>query len=298
MKHVQRKVRSKTALVIVVLIVTAGCGENQRTHQRSAGGNAELEETTKQIDREYQRLQEQYGRMEMQMPEEMQQLYGQMQQMHGQTMQQHRGMMDRGMMMNGDHMQERGMGLQHEQLWEQHQQMMAMHESMAQMHQGAGRDSIASVHQQMAQLHQQMMGQMPGEEETGVAPETNEETAVDAADLYAQNCASCHGQNLQGLTGAFPPLSGSDWVTGEPAVPIRIILYGLQGTIEVNGQTYNGLMPAFGSRLSNSQVAALVSYLRSAGENDAPAVSAADVQAIRKKYRGRRRPMEADELAE
>lgn len=81
-------------------------------------------------------------------------------------------------------------------------------------------------------------------------------------------------------------------------MPVWIIFYGLQGAVEVNDETYNGVMLGFGLRLSNRQVAVLVSYLRSAGEGDAAAVSAADVQAIHKQYRGRRGPFEADELAE
>jgi cytochrome c553 len=55
--------------------------------------------------------------------------------------------------------------------------------------------------------------------------------------LYIQVCATCHQLNGQGVPGAFPPLAGADWVTGDEATLIRILLHGLQGPIEVNGNS-------------------------------------------------------------
>ncbi len=58
------------------------------------------------------------------------------------------------------------------------------------------------------------------------------------------------------LPGVFPPLVGSEWVTGPPETLVRIILNGLQGPIEVAGQTYNGAMPAWAQQLSGQEIAA------------------------------------------
>lgn len=263
--------------------------------QRGEEGSGEVSQMTEQMEQEYQRLQKRYEAMGMEMSEPMQRAYGEMQQMHDQTMQMHGRMMNEGMM---GRMQGRGMGPQGEQLWERHQQMMAMHGSMAQMHQREGRDSLMAMHRQMARLHEGMMEQLPAGDELETAPETRSEADIGGQQVYRQNCSSCHGQDLQGLAGAFPPLVGTEWVTGDPTVPIRIVLYGLQGPIEVKEQTYNGVMPAFGSRLSDAQVAAVVSYLRSTGDGEAGGVSAEEVQVIRQEYGERRRPFEAEELTE
>jgi mono/diheme cytochrome c family protein len=101
--------------------------------------------------------------------------------------------------------------------------------------------------------------------------------------MYAQ-CAACHQMTGQGVPGAFPTLVGSDWVLGDEKRVIRIVLFGLQGPIEVEGTTYNGVMPAFGPRsgyrFSAQQVAAVLTYVRSEWGNDAPAISEQAVEEV------------------
>lgn len=94
----------------------------------------------------------------------------------------------------------------------------------------------------------------------------------DGAQVFTAICASCHQANGQGVTGAFPPLVESDWVLGDPRRPVGIVLQGLAGAIEVRGETYNGVMPAFGGQLSDAEVAAVLTYVRSAWGNDADPV--------------------------
>ena len=92
------------------------------------------------------------------------------------------------------------------------------------------------------------------------------------------------------MAGAFPPLAMSDWVTGEARAPVRIVLYGLQGPVQVSGATFNGTMPAFGARLTDQELAAVLSYVRSSWGNDAPAISPGEVRAVREAEAGRTRP--------
>lgn len=113
--------------------------------------------------------------------------------------------------------------------------------------------------------------------------------------VYQSACMACHQSTGQGLAGAFPPLDGSDWVTGNPDAPINIVLHGLSGPIEVKGVTYNGMMPNFGAQLSDEEVAAVVSYVRGAWSNEAAAVDAERVAALRAASTGRG-PWTADEL--
>lgn len=93
-------------------------------------------------------------------------------------------------------------------------------------------------------------------------------------------CAACHGADGAGRPG-YPPLAGSDWVTGDPSRAKRILLHGLEGPLTVNGQHYNNVMPAFGTKYTDEQIAALLTYIRQAWGNAAPAVPTESVTATR-----------------
>ena len=103
--------------------------------------------------------------------------------------------------------------------------------------------------------------------------------------LYTQVCATCHQVNGQGVPGAFPPLAGVDWVTGDPDRLIRILVHGLQGPIEVKGNTYNGIMPAFGLgsayNWNDERISHVLTYIRSEWGNEAEPISVEQVTAIR-----------------
>lgn len=83
----------------------------------------------------------------------------------------------------------------------------------------------------------------------------------DGAQVYEQNCASCHGSGGAGVPGVFPPFVGNDRTT-DPAYVAGVVRNGLQGPIEVGGETYDGVMPAF-SQLSDAQVTAVAGYVAS-----------------------------------
>ncbi len=101
---------------------------------------------------------------------------------------------------------------------------------------------------------------------------------ANGAKVFSTNCSSCHGATGQGLPGAFPPLANNPTVTGDPNKVIGIVLHGLKGTISINGQTYNGQMPAWKGTLSNSDIADVITYIRgSLGNNHASAVTTARV---------------------
>jgi len=102
--------------------------------------------------------------------------------------------------------------------------------------------------------------------------------------LYA-NCAACHQVNGMGLPGAFPPLVDVDYVTGDEERLVKILLHGLQGPIEVKGNTYNGLMPAFGSsgafNWSDDQISWVLTYIRQEWGNASGPISPEFVAEIR-----------------
>jgi mono/diheme cytochrome c family protein len=119
----------------------------------------------------------------------------------------------------------------------------------------------------------------------------------DGAALYGR-CAACHQANGMGLAGAFPPLGKSEWVTGDPGIPIRVVLHGLQGEITVEGQKYNSMMLPYGGtgEMSDAEVAAVLTYVRSSFGNSASAVTADEVAAVRAATAGRTTPWTAAEL--
>src|SRR5690242_14756861 len=102
-------------------------------------------------------------------------------------------------------------------------------------------------------------------------------TTAAGAKVFSTNCASCHGAQGQGLPGSFPPLASNPVVTGDANKVIGIVLNGLHGSITVNGQTYNGMMPAWKGTLSNKDVADVITYIRGSLGNHAPAVTEAQV---------------------
>lgn len=86
---------------------------------------------------------------------------------------------------------------------------------------------------------------------------------VDGAAVYATSCASCHGGDGQGIPGAFPPVVGhaAELVVdeGRDFLPL-VLVHGIEGPIDVQGTTYDGVMPAW-SELTNEELAAVANHI-------------------------------------
>jgi mono/diheme cytochrome c family protein len=121
------------------------------------------------------------------------------------------------------------------------------------------------------------------------------------ASAYESQCRACHLPNGEGQPGAIPPLAGSEWVTGSEERLIRIVLYGLKGSIKVKGADYNSAMPAFGKvkgsgfNWSDEKVAATLTYIRQSFGNNATPIAKEQVTAIHSKE-GDRAEMTSEEL--
>ena len=113
--------------------------------------------------------------------------------------------------------------------------------------------------------------------------------------LFESYCSACHQYDDQGM-GEAPPLDGAPWVTGPAERLVRIVLHGIEGRIELGGKVYDREMPGFARTLSDTQVAALVSYTRSRFGAKRPAVKPAEVARIRKEHAGRTEYWPAEEL--
>lgn len=128
------------------------------------------------------------------------------------------------------------------------------------------------------------------------AAEAELDPAVQGKRLFTVNCAACHQQSGMGVAGQFPPLVDSQWVIGEPAVLIRILLNGLEGPVIVQGQTYNGNMPAFGEKLDDQQLSLLLTYIRQSWGNEAESITPEWIAQVREIEKARRAPWTAEEL--
>ncbi|GAB3801222.1 GDSL-type esterase/lipase family protein [Spirosoma humi] len=97
-------------------------------------------------------------------------------------------------------------------------------------------------------------------------------------------CTTCHQPDGKGLTASgFPPLTGTNWVSGNEERLIKIALKGLMGPIEVVGKTYPGQVPMtpFGGLLKDDEIAAVLTYVRNSFGNQAPAVLPGQVKKVR-----------------
>ncbi len=86
---------------------------------------------------------------------------------------------------------------------------------------------------------------------------------------FLASCSACHQPTGLGIKGAFPPLAGSAFVQGEVGAVAGRVLNGRGG------------MPRFKGDLSDQQIAAILTYVRSAWGNHASAVTPAQVAATR-----------------
>jgi len=106
--------------------------------------------------------------------------------------------------------------------------------------------------------------------------------------LFTAQCVSCHQQSGEGVAGQYPPLVESPFVLEHPARLKRIVLHGLKGPVTVKGATFNGNMPAFGPRLKDEHVAAVLTYIRQAWGNAAGPIPPESVAATRAATKDRR----------
>ena len=87
-------------------------------------------------------------------------------------------------------------------------------------------------------------------------------------------------QNGMGVPGLNPPLSKTDWVNGDKERLIKVVLNGLTEPIEIHGEVYQGVMASH-AHLSDAEIAAVLTYVRSNFGNQSGEISEAEVAAIR-----------------
>lgn len=98
--------------------------------------------------------------------------------------------------------------------------------------------------------------------------------------VYDEYCLACHQADGRGVPGMNPPITPNDWVQGDKIRLIGVILNGLDEPIEINGESYQNVMPAH-DFLTDQQVADVLTYVRSNFGNKADAVKLEEVVKVR-----------------
>lgn len=142
-----------------------------------------------------------------------------------------------------------------------------------------------------------------GNGEAAAAPVVPDLAADQAAQFdrgrrHYRACSSCHSEDGRGQDGLGPSLVDSPWVLGSPDRLAALVLHGIQGPIEVQGEVWDDLMPGFAPdpRLPDRSIAALLTYVRRSWGNAAAPVTTDTVTRVREATRGRKEPWTAAEL--
>ena len=87
-------------------------------------------------------------------------------------------------------------------------------------------------------------------------------------DAYTLYCQNCHMEDGNGQPAAVPTLIKADFLNKPAKDLINVILIGQSGEIQVNGNTYNGIMPAQ-NYLTDDQIADILNYVKNRWGNTA-----------------------------
>jgi mono/diheme cytochrome c family protein len=98
--------------------------------------------------------------------------------------------------------------------------------------------------------------------------------------VYLAQCLACHQVDAAGVQGMNPPLIKTKFVLGDKPTLVKIVLNGMTGAVDINGDTYHNVMAPH-SEMTDQQIADVLTYVRNSFGNKASAVTAAQVKAIR-----------------
>jgi mono/diheme cytochrome c family protein len=117
--------------------------------------------------------------------------------------------------------------------------------------------------------------------------ETPSQTVMAAGKaIYSDSCSGCHQMNGKGVPGMFSPLAGSASAQSiDPTTLIRIVLQGTR-TVPTDARPTPSTMPAYGWKLTDAQIAAVLTFVRNQWGNAAPAVETGKVENVRRTVQG------------
>ena len=113
---------------------------------------------------------------------------------------------------------------------------------------------------------------------------------------YANTCTQCHQAHGRGQAGLAPTLHGSDIVLGPPGRQIRVVLHGLTGPVEIDGQKQVLTMEPLAEKLNDRQIAAVITFTRRMWGHTAEPATVEEVKRIRAETKDRKKPWTRAEL--
>ncbi|MCF5052537.1 c-type cytochrome [Pseudomonas syringae] len=101
------------------------------------------------------------------------------------------------------------------------------------------------------------------------------------ANVYSANCSACHNSDGKGINQLASSLADNPGIQAENAQSlITTVLEGGRGAVTLTNPT-SGAMPSFAWKLSDQQIAAILSYIRNSWGNAAPEVTTNQVAEVR-----------------
>lgn len=134
----------------------------------------------------------------------------------------------------------------------------------------------------MAQYLKELPGENPKPEIAAAGrPASASSDAPKAPKLFEQHCAQCHGDKGQGIANAYPPLAGNRAVTMSATENLvqMVLNGGFAPATQGNPRPFG--MPPFVLVLNDSEVAAVITHIRTSWGNQASQVTPLEVQRIR-----------------
>jgi mono/diheme cytochrome c family protein len=131
------------------------------------------------------------------------------------------------------------------------------------------------------------------------ADEAQKENLMTAGKALFATCMGCHGPDGKGIAAGAskmaPPLSGSPFVTGDPAILALVVTKG----IVKENQNFLGMMtPMEGIVPSDEKLAALLTYIRNSFDNKASVVTEEDAKRYREQWKDIKTPQTRAKLTE
>jgi mono/diheme cytochrome c family protein len=142
--------------------------------------------------------------------------------------------------------------------------------------------NLSTSHMKDADLHAIAiyLKDQPGRQQNA-SRASDEATINKGARIYADECSGCHTPNGDGIAGMFPSLKGSPAVQqDDPMSVLHVVLRGAR-SVGTDSVPTAPAMPSFGWILNDDEVAAVITYIRNAWGNAAPAVNAGQVRSAR-----------------
>lgn len=108
-------------------------------------------------------------------------------------------------------------------------------------------------------------------------------TMIAGRHIYFDRCSACHGSSGKGEKDIFPQLASNSLVNApEPVSLAHVVLAGSRG-VDTDARPTAPAMPSFASNMTDEEIATVLTYIRNAWGNAAPAVSASDVKKMRER---------------